>query len=316
MRAIVFVQSGNYFITSVHKGDDSVTEYAGYVRTNLTSFLSVRSIITVLHTVLNNHICSGESHDFPELLYVNSGMHTLKVDGVPYTMEPGQLILYAPHTFHEGHLSSSAVLNIISFEAELPESFPFYNKVITLTGKQQNTLSQIISEGLDVFHNAPEETGLLGTIPRVDIADYALQQLKNRLELFLIELYKTTEPKRPRTIAVNQENLHSEQFAMVTDFLSSQLSENLSLEQIAHGCSISVSKLKLLFKEQCSCGPIAYFIAMKITAAKKMICDTSLSFTQIAEQLGFQSVHYFSKLFKKKTGMTPSEYAKSLYKKT
>ena len=51
-----------------------------------------------------------------------------------------------------------------------------------------------------------------------------------------------------------------------------------------------------------------------IQAAKKMICDSSMSFTQIAERLGFGSVHYFSNLFKEKTGMTPSEYAKSLNK--
>ena len=292
-----------------------MTEYAGYVRTSLTSFLSVRAIVSVLHIVLHNRICGGEAHDFPELLYVNSGTHTLKVDGIPYTMEPGQLIFYAPHAFHEGDLPSSAALNIISFEAELPELFPFYNKVITLTGKQQMTFSQIISEGLDVFQNVPAESGLLGMVPRTDIEDFALQRLKNQLELVLIDLYKTTEPKQPRTVAVNQENLRAEQITLAKEYLSAHLSENLSLVQIAEACSMSVPKLKLLFKEQCGCGPISYFISMKINAAKKMICDTSLSFTQIAEQLGFQSVHYFSKLFKEKTGMTPSEYAKSLYKK-
>lgn len=291
-----------------------MAEYSSYVRTNLTSFLSVRSIVSVLHMELKNRVGNGEAHDFPELLYVNSGTHTLKVDGVPHVMEPGQLIFYAPHSFHEGHLPSSAVLSIISFEAELPELFPFYNRVITLTGKQQSTLSQIISEGLDAFRAAPKELGLHGMIPRTGIADYALQQLKNQLELFLIDLYKTAEPKQPRTVAANQENFRAEQFSYVKDYLSSHLSENLSLTQIAEGCSMSVPKLKLLFKEQCGCGPISFFINLKLNTAKKMICDSPMSFTQIAEQLGFHSVHYFSKLFKDKTGMTPSEYAKSLNK--
>lgn len=292
-----------------------MAEYASYVRTNLTSFLSVRSIVCVLHTILNNRICSGEAHDFPELLYVNSGHHTLKIDGVPHIMEPGQLIFYAPHAFHEGDLPSSAVLSIISFEAELPELFPFYNRVITLTGKQQKVLSQIISEGLDAFQAAPKETGLHGMIPRADIADYTLQQLKNQLELFLIDLYKTTEPSHPKSVAANQENFRSEQFSLVMEYLTEHLSENLTLAQIAEGCSMSIPKLKLLFKEQCGCGPISYFIGLKLSAAKKMICDSSLSFTQISEQLGFHSVHYFSKLFKDKTGMTPSEYAKSTNKR-
>lgn len=292
-----------------------MAEYASYVRTNLTSFLSVRSIVSVLHTDLGNRICSGEAHDFPELLYVNSGQYTLKVDGVPHAMEPGQLIFYAPHAYHEGDKPSSAVLSIISFEAELPLLFPFYNRVITLTGKQQKILSQIISEGLDAFQSAPKGSGLHGMIPRADIAGYTLQQLKNQLELFLIDLYKATEPKQPKSVATNQENFRDQQFSLVIDYLTEHLSENLTLAQIAEGCSMSIPKLKLLFKEQCGCGPIAYFISLKITAAKRMICDSSMSFTQISQQLGFQSVHYFSKLFKDKTGMTPSEYAKNLYKK-
>jgi len=292
-----------------------MAEYAGYVRTSLTDFLSVRSIVSVLHVELENRICNGESHDFPELLYVESGHHTLKVDGVKHTMEPGQLIFYAPHAFHEGDEASSAKLGIISFEAELPQLFPFYNRVITLTGGQQRILSQILSEGLSAFHRAPKESGLHGMVPRADIADYTLQQLKNQLELFLIDLYRTAEPQKPRSVAANQENFRSEQFSAVRKYLEAHLGENLTLAQIGDGCSMSVPKLKLLCREQQGCGPIAYFIGLKITAAKKMICDSSMSFTQIAEALGFHSVHYFSKLFKEKTGMTPSEYARSVYKK-
>lgn len=291
-----------------------MAEYASYVRTSLTDFLSVRSIVSVLHIELDNRICGGESHDFPELLYVEAGHHTLKVDGVKHAMEPGQLIFYAPHAFHEGDEVSSAKLGIISFEAELPQLFPFYNKVITLTGKQQQVLSQILSDGLNAFRIAPTEMGLHGMIPREDIADYTLQQLKNQLELFLIDLYKTAEPQKPKSVAANRENFSAEQFAAVLDYLKAHLGDNLTLAQIAEGCAMSIPKLKLLFREQQGCGPIAYFIEMKINAAKRMIRDSSMSFTQIAEALGFHSVHYFSKLFKEKTGLTPSEYAKGMYK--
>lgn len=289
-------------------------DYSAYIRTNLTSFLSVRAIVSVLHTELDNRICSGEAHDFPELLYVNAGQHTLTVDGVPHNMEPGQLIFYAPHAYHAGLHPSSATLNIISFEAELPELFPFYNRVITLTGRQQQILGQIFSDGLKAFRHVPKDSGLRGMLPRADIADYTLQQLKNQLELFLIDLYKTAEPKQPKSVAANQENHRSEQFAAIQAYLQGHLQENLTLAQISQGCAISVPRLKLLFQSQCSCGPIAYFINMKIEEAKRLICDSSLSFTQIAEHLGFHSVHYFSKLFKEKTGMSPSEYAKSLSK--
>lgn len=287
-----------------------------YVRTSIPSFLSIKSIVTVLHVQLSGQQGGkGEAHDFPEIMYVNSGHHTLKIDGVPYAMEPEQMILYKPHSLHGGHLPSTATLNVISFEADFPDNFDFYNRPITLTGKQQKHLSQILSQGLDAFQMAPRDQGLRGMIPRADMDAYTLQQLKNQLELFLIDLYQTSEPARPHPVAVNQENFRKEQLETVTDYMTSHLSENLTLAQIAENCSMSISKLKLLFKEQCGCGPVCYFIQLKIQAAKKMICDSSMSFTQIAEQLGFGSVHYFSNLFKEKTGMTPSEYAKSLNKR-
>ena len=46
--------------------------------------------------------------------------------------------------------------------------------------------------------------------------------------------------------------------------------------------------------------------------AKELIRENDKNFTQISEELGFSTVHYFSRLFKKKTGMTPTEYRSSV----
>ena len=51
---------------------------------------------------------------------------------------------------------------------------------------------------------------------------------------------------------------------------------------------------------------------MKVNAAKQLIRTNKMNFTQISEQLGYTSIHYFSRQFKKVTGMTPSEYASSI----
>ena len=59
-------------------------------------------------------------------------------------------------------------------------------------------------------------------------------------------------------------------------------------------------------------GVIEYFSMLKIKSAKHFIRMGSLNFTQIAEQLGYTSIHYFSRQFKKLAGMTPSEYASSV----
>ena len=54
------------------------------------------------------------------------------------------------------------------------------------------------------------------------------------------------------------------------------------------------------------------YIFLKIEESKKLISQNKYTYTEIAYMLGFNSVHYFSRLFKAHTQMTPSEYSKSI----
>ena len=72
------------------------------------------------------------------------------------------------------------------------------------------------------------------------------------------------------------------------------------------------SQLQKLFLKKSGAGIIEYFSLMKVNAAKQLIRTNKMNFTQISEQLGYTSIHYFSRQFKKVTGMTPSEYASSI----
>ena len=57
---------------------------------------------------------------------------------------------------------------------------------------------------------------------------------------------------------------------------------------------------------------IELFLQMKIEFAKQLIREDQMNFTQISDFLGYSSIHYFSRQFKKITGMTPSEYSSSI----
>ena len=51
---------------------------------------------------------------------------------------------------------------------------------------------------------------------------------------------------------------------------------------------------------------------MKIDFAKQLIRENEMNFTQISDFLSYSSIHYFSRQFKKLSGMTPTEYATSI----
>ena len=89
------------------------------------------------------------------------------------------------------------------------------------------------------------------------------------------------------------------------------IQEAMKREQDADG-NIKEGNLQKLFRDAQGCGVIEFFSTMKIDTAKQMIRDQQLNFTQISDKLGYTSIHYFSRQFKKLTAMTPSEYATSI----
>ena len=86
----------------------------------------------------------------------------------------------------------------------------------------------------------------------------------------------------------------------------------MTIPQICHDNLIGRSQLQKMFREQHQCGVIDFFSQMKIDLAKQLIRENQMNFTQISEFLGYSSIHYFSRQFKKISGMTPSEYATSI----
>ena len=72
---------------------------------------------------------------------------------------------------------------------------------------------------------------------------------------------------------------------------------------------MSPSVIKKIFREQMGCGVMEYFTRLKIDRAKEMIREEKYSFTEISERLSFNNSQYFTTVFKRVSGMTPTDYA-------
>ena len=100
--------------------------------------------------------------------------------------------------------------------------------------------------------------------------------------------------------------------AQVQEYIHSHLSERLTLADVAAVFNFSPNYLSQLFGKYGDSGFVEYITETRIAAAKEMLEQGDLKVYEIAEKLGYESAFYFSKVFKKVTGLSPREYQQSI----
>ncbi len=91
-------------------------------------------------------------------------------------------------------------------------------------------------------------------------------------------------------------------------YLEENAEKNLTLKQISEYSGYSASYLSSVFKSQTGYGPLTYFNLIKIRQACRMLADTDMKINSICHKVGISDPYYFSRLFSKVIGMSPSEY--------
>jgi YesN/AraC family two-component response regulator len=88
--------------------------------------------------------------------------------------------------------------------------------------------------------------------------------------------------------------------------------EDISLTSLAAKYNISMARLSEMIKEHLSLNFSDYISSLRIQRAKELLRDESLSIQEIAEIVGYNDYFYFTKVFKKVEGISPSKYRKEI----
>ena len=139
--------------------------------------------------------------------------------------------------------------------------------------------------------------------------DVILSQLTMLLAVLLRETDAPTVDRLRGANAVHSEN---EIVRQAQQFISEHIREKLSVPLVAAHVDVSPSYLTVLFHKNLQISPGEYIRRVKLQESKQMIRENDLNFTEIAAVLQYSTVHHFSRQFKEKFGITPSEYAKSV----
>ena len=105
-----------------------------------------------------------------------------------------------------------------------------------------------------------------------------------------------------------------EEIDKATLFFNEHYSENISIDEYAQNNHVSVSWFIRNFKQYTGSTPMQYILAKRIYNAEILLQNNTYNVTEIASIVGYDNPLYFSRIFKKAKGLSPSEYRKSIKK--
>lgn len=97
-------------------------------------------------------------------------------------------------------------------------------------------------------------------------------------------------------------------------FIETNYKDNITLKNIANSVNLSPIYFHNIFTAACNISPHDYLINCRIAEAKRQLWNSNIPINLIAEKCGFGCQQYFTKIFKKQTGVTPAKYRKETQK--
>ena len=238
----------------------------------------------------------GESHPMPEFTYVDQGSLHSVADGQDWLLHQGDAMLYGPNQWHMQYADIGVAPRFvtISFDVEGGDLSPLYNRKLVVPQEAVTLLQQMLrtQERKDPF-----------------ATDMVIAQLTMLLLVLLREALNPTGAKLQGTNTVHSEN---EIIRQAQQYISTHIREKLSVRLVAQQVDVSPSYLTVLFQKNLQISPGEYIRRIKLQESKQMIRENNLNFTEIAAALQYSTVHHFSRQFKEKFGITPTEYARSV----
>ena len=110
----------------------------------------------------------------------------------------------------------------------------------------------------------------------------------------------------------NRNIRHTRVFTKAKEFIWRNYNQDISLKKMAEAVGINPFYLSHLFRKEMGISFLEYLTSVRISIAKKLLQQTSLSIIEICLEVGYQDPSHFAKIFRKKEGIRPTEYRKNL----
>jgi AraC family transcriptional activator of pobA len=280
-----------------------------YTIQNFKASLSKKELyINTFKSHLKEHrfVEKPHRHSFYMLALITNGTGKHEIDFTKYDVKKGSLFLLQPGQIHNWDLSHDVDGYIFFYSQEIYnlhfgnqkiEDYPFYQSVMSLP---ELILTENEVEKIKPFFD------LMVAESQEDFPKKA-EKLLNLLDCIHIEISR-------KYLSVSNHISHSYNYKL--QLLEQILEQHYKQQKLpsfyADNMNITLKHLNRICKETLNQTVTEIITNRIILEAKRLLVNPVKSINQIADELGFEDYSYFTRLFKKKNGITPSDFRKNL----
>jgi len=264
---------------------------------------------------------------------IKKGKMYLKENNIKYVLVPGDFIVLDPDYVHEGYQASYCEYFYIHFRHEGISKYEFaseHEKNMAMITKRNDSLKS------DPFSYSYYDNNLL-TFPKYYhfantsdfikvccLLDEAAGHNKNPLEYYkllcsckvievLVETYRSFVLYSTQNMATGLPKSYRK-VQQLLSYLNSNYAEKISSSEVEEMTDCNFDYINRIFKQLTHRTIFSYLNMVRINHAKELISTTNMKLSEIGQAVGFSDLYYFSKVFKKATGISPSTFAKGVLK--
>ena len=236
------------------------------------------------------------THPFTELFYVVDGKGEFNIQSQRFPVKPNDFVIINPQVEHTELSSPDEPLEYI---------------VLGINGLSFSNLTPVSEGGhpFSFFNLRDEQKDILRYLNAM-VQEATSQSMSyelvchNLLEILLIKILR----HQHFDLEVGKQSKATKDISFIKHYLETYYHESIQLEDLASMTHLSRFYISHSFKKEIGMSPMEYLIAIRIKESKILLRTTNYSISQVADIVGFTTPTYFSKQFRKSTGISPTDY--------
>lgn len=248
-----------------------------------------------------------EYHDFAEMIFILSGQGKYRIADTVFRVSEGDIIIINPGVTHQSlvsNIENPTTEAVVGFTDIQFEGFAVNEVPLPAEGAVTHTQGELRQKLFKIFTSMDAENVVRRTGRYYMLKSYLMQVL-------LLLVREQTEPIEVSTGYSFKSAGKKYVVEKVIDYFEDHYAEKISLDQIADNTYLSSVYVSKIFKAETGDTPIRYLINIRLEKARELLENGwEGSIQELALQVGYDDAYHFSKLFKKRYGMSPSKVVK------